>query len=234
MDKRVIKSMGLISKEETVAQIGTLSDSKYLILESAEPFPGYHGANLPDIYNPESHFIVTKLRYNDEKIIRTIMDTQKSFPIHFDGAPGTIIINQNNYNIIRVRNMKYVNLPDLLEAFLEHGIELMKNKKQNKVIAMLQIRKFFNINELAEGIFQDLDQKLFSYLQIPSNPSWKTFKNMTLNLKYNIEDNNFDAALGYIYQESGLMDIVRIYDYHSSLEKLAFIRDKYLGYISKQ
>lgn len=234
MDKRVIKSMGLISKEETIAPMGVLADSKYLILESAEPFPGYHGANLPEIYNPESYFIVTKLRYNDEKIVRTIMDTQKSFPIHFDGAPGTIIIPHDQYNIIRVWNMKYVNLPDLLEEFQERGIELMKNKKQDKVTAMLKIRKFYNIEELAEGIFQDMDQKLFSYLQIPTNPSWETFKNMTLNLKYNIEDKNFDAALGHIYHDGGLMDIVRIYDHHSSLEKLTFIRDKYLEYISKQ
>lgn len=233
MDKRIIKSMGLILKEETVAPISLPQNGKYLILESAEPFPGYHGTNLPEIYHPESYFIVTKLKYKDEKVIRTIMATQKNFPFNFDGAPGAITFRQENYNIIRVRNIKSVNLSELLDAFQNHGLELMKNKKINNVTAMLKIRKFYGIKEVTEGIFEDLDQKSFSYLEIPYNLSWKAFKKMTINLKYNMDDNNFDAALGHIFYERGVMDFVRIYDMNSSLKKLTFIRDKYLEYISK-
>lgn len=225
--------MGLISKEESVVPAEMLNDSKYLILETAQPYPGYHGANLPEIYNPESFFIVTKERYNDEKVVRAIMDARKNIRFSFDGAPGTIINHHDSYNVIRVRHIKFPNLPVLLDAFQEHGIELMKNKKQNEVTAILKIRKFFNIKRLAEGIYEDMDQKLFSYLMIPCYLSWEDFKSMTLNLKYNIDDNNFDAALGHIYYEGGLLEIVRIYDHHTSLEKLTFIRNKYLEYISK-
>ena len=233
MDKKAIKSMGLISKEESVSSTGMLTDSKYLILESAQPYPGYHGANLPEIYNPESFFIVTKEKYKDEKIVRAIMDARKNVRFGFDGAPGTIFNHQDTYNVIRIRHIKSVNLPVLLEEFQERGIELMKNKKLSGTTAILEIRKFFNIQELAEGIYEDQDQKLFSYLQIPSYLSWNDFKSMTLNLKYNIEDNNFDAALGHIYYEGGLIDIVRIYDHNTSLKKLTFIHEKYLEYISK-
>lgn len=226
--------MGLISKEESVAPAGMLTDSKYLIFETAQPYPGYYGVNLPGTYHPESFFIVTKERYEDEKIVRAIVDARKNVRFSFDGAPGTIINHQDSYDVIRIRHIKSPNLPVLLDAFQEHGIELMKNKKQNVITAILKIRKFFNIKELAEGIYEDMDQKLFSYLIIPRYLSWDVFKSMTLDhLKYDIEDHNFDAALGHIYYENGLINIVRIYDYHTSLEKLTFIRNKYLEYISK-
>ena len=233
MDKKVIKSTGLISKEELVASTGMLTDSKYLILEAAQPYPGYHGENLPEVYDPESFFIVTKGSYNDEKIVRAIMDAKKIVRFSFDGAPGTIITQQDHYNVIRIRHIKAPNIPSLLDALQKHGIELMKNKKQNRVSAILKIRKFFNIEEITEGIYEDKDQKLLSYLTIPRYLSWDDFKSMTLNLKYNLEDNNFDAALGHIYYEGALIDVVRIYDYRSTTEKLKFIRNKYLEYISK-
>lgn len=225
--------MGLISKEESVAPSGMFTDSKYLIFETAQPYPGYHG-NLPEIYNPESFFLVTKESYEDEKIVRAIMDVKKNLRFSFDGAPATIIHNHNNfYYVIRIRHINAPNLPVLLDAFHECGIELAKNKKMNEFSAILKIRKFFNIQKLTEGIYEDMDQKLFSYLMIPNYLCWKDFRSMTLNLKYNIDDNNFDAARGQIYYENGLLDVVRIYDHHSSLEKLTFIRDKYLEYISK-
>ena len=233
MDKKIIKSMGLISKEESVAPSGMLADSKYLIFETAQPYPGYHGANLPEVYNPESFFIATKESYDDEKIVRAVMDVKKDLRFSFDGAPATIVNAQEYYNVIRIRYIKAPNIPVLLDAFSEQGIELIKNKKINKFSAILKIRKFFNLQELAEGIYEDMDQKLFSYLMIPCYLSWEDFKSLTLNLKYNMEDNNFDAARAEIYYENGLLDLVRIYDHHSSLKKLTFIRDKYLEYISK-
>ncbi|MBE0649583.1 MAG: hypothetical protein IH595_01965, partial [Bacteroidales bacterium] len=202
-------------------------------LETAQPYPGYHGTNLPEIYNPESFFIVTKEKYKDEKIVRTIMETRKNVGFSFDGAPGTIINHQEFYNVIRIRDIKSVYLSVLVEEFQKQGVELMRYKKLANVIAFLKIRKFFRISELAQGIFRDMDQKFFSYLHIPHNLSWDDFKTMTLNLKYNIEDNNFDAAQAHIYYEDGLIDLVRIFDYNASLEKLTFIRDKYLEYISK-
>ncbi len=233
MEKRTIQSMGLISKEESVSSTGMQTDSKYLILETAQPFPGYHGENLPEVYNPESFFVVTKEEYSDEKIVRTIMDVKKTIRFGFDGAPGTISNPLETFHVIRVRNIKSVNLTALVDEFQDHGIEPMKNKNLKNVSAILKIRKFFNIQEMAEGIFEDQDQERFSYLEIPRYLTWKDFKSMTLNLKYNIEDNNFDAALGYIYTENGIMDIVRIYDHRATLEKLTFIREKYLEYISK-
>lgn len=233
MNKKIIKSTGLILKEESVVPLGTIADTKYLILESAQPFPGYHGTNLPEIYDPESFFIVTKESYSDEKVVRAIMNIKKNLPYSFDGAPGTITNSRHYYNIIRIRNIKSPNLPAVMDALQRQGIELMKNRKQNKFSAILKIRKFFNIQEMSEGIYEDLEKKSLFYLVIPRYLSWDDFKSLTLNLKYNMEDKNFDAALGHIYYENGLLDIIRIYDQHASLKKLIFIRKKYLEYISK-
>jgi hypothetical protein len=161
------------------------------------------------------------------------MDAKQVVRFSFDGAPGTIITQQDYYNVIRIRHIKAPNIPTLLDTIQEHGIEIMKNKKINRISAILKIRKFFSIQELDEGIYEDMDQKFFTYLTIPRFLSWDDFKSMTLNLKYNIEDNNFDAALGFIYYEGAVIDVIRIYDFRSSLKKLTFIRNKYLEYISK-
>lgn len=233
MNNRIIQTIGTIAKEETFAQVDHIIDCKYQILESARPFPGYHGENLPGQREAESYFMITKLRYNDDKIIRATMQTKKDLSLSYDGAPGTIHMLNEDFNVVRIRDLKYVQLPRLIESFQKHEIEFQKKKKQSEVTALLRIRKFFRMEETVDGIFRDQDREDFSYLQIPSGLHWSTFKSMTKKVKYNIEDNNFDAALGHVYCTDGLMDFVRIYDKNFKMGKLIYLREKYLEYMSK-
>ena len=52
-------------------------------------------------------------------------------------------------------------------------------------------------------------------------------------MKYNLENNNFDAAQTSVFTEFGLLDLVRIYDLDASPGKLQFIRNNYLEFIQK-
>ena len=54
---------------------------------------------------------------------------------------------------------------------------------------------------------------------------------MTTELKYNLEDSNFDAALVYIYTATSILDLIRIFDEECSVAKLNVIKRKYLGKI---
>lgn len=233
MRKQVIRSIGIISKKENLIPVEQLSGCKVMLLESADPFPGYHGTVIPAKREPDSMFLVLKQAYNDDKIIRIIMNIKKVFPYAFEGAPGTITMSNKTVHVIRLKNLSYMHIPELLESFRRYEIDFMKKKKISRFNALIKIRKFFEMENVAEGIYQDMNQKMLFYLQVPYSMRWNTFEKITLEIKYNMLDNKFDAAIGYVYETEGIFDFVRIFDKNFLSEKLSSIREKYLENISK-
>lgn len=233
MRKHVIRSIGVISKKEDLVPVERLSDCKFMILESAAPFPGYHGTTLPEKEEPDALYLVLKRAYNDDKIIRVVMNLRKTFPYAFDGAPGSITMGTGTAHVIRLKKLSYTQVPELAEELRAHGIEFRKRKKLPQFNALIKVRKFFAMKEAVEGIYQDLNEKRFSYLKIPCSLRWNTFERITMEIKYNIRDNVFDAAIGHVYEEEGLFDFVRIFDKNFRLGKLAFIREKYLEQMAR-
>jgi hypothetical protein len=231
MDAQKFFSIGNITKKETLRLAEIPSRCQSLILESTEPYPGYHGTTIPDRLEPDSLFFVCKQEYTDDRIIRAIMAIKKSLAEHFDAAPGNLYLNNTFTQIIRIKFLKYKDVPALAKAFTEQGIEFTKKRKINLFDTLINIRKHFSIEKSVEGIYHDLDIKEFSYLQIPKPIAWDSFEEMTQKIKYNVEENNFDAALCTMYDEHGILDFVRIYDQNFRLGKLIFIREKYLDYI---
>jgi len=233
MRKHVIRSIGIISKKENLIPVDRLSDCKMMVLESAMPFPGYHGTVIPAREEPDAMYLVLKRAYNDDKVIRVLMDVRKEFPYAFDGAPGSITMSNNVVHVIRLKKLSYLHVPELVEVLRSHELEFMKKKKLAEFNSLIKIRKFFEMKETVEGIYQDLNLKQFSYLHIPCSLRWGTFEHMTMEIKYNIRDNVFDAAIGHVYEVDGMFDFVRIFDKNFRLGKLSFIREKYLEHIAK-
>jgi hypothetical protein len=232
MSLEKLETVGTVSKKETLASID-LDNCRALILENFEPFPGYHGLNLLKDTHPGSLFMVTKLMYNDEKIIRAIqyIKSQTDHP-EFDGTPGTINLYNTPTGVIRIKGLEYNKVALLVELFEDAGIEFKKKKKVSPYQSIIKIRKFFKLHLIDEGIYQDDTIKEMHYLVIPKALRWNSFEKITMEIKYNIEDNNYDAALVTVFYENGLLDMVRIFDQNSSIEKLKTIRKKYLEKIN--
>jgi hypothetical protein len=227
MKPKKLETIGAVSKKETL--VSADMNCNHLILETSEPFPGYHGANLPPNLHTDSLFMVTKLMYNDEKIIRSIQQIKagEDHP-EFDGTPGTVHIYNKPVGVIRIKETTYDKIPALVKLFEETGIEFKKKKKISPYQSIIKIRKFFKMHMIEDGIYQDDVIPQMHYLAIPKNLRWQSFEKITMDIKYNIDDNNFDAALVYVFYEEGIMDLVRIFDLNSSLKKLKCIREKYL------
>ncbi len=225
---RKLETVGMVSKKEKLAS-ADLDNCRVLVLENLEPFPGYHGLNLPKDSVPGSLFLVTKYTYNDEKIIRAIQQI-KSMDNHteFDGTPGTIKLFNNSAGVLRLKGLSYENLPKLVELFEDTGIDFKKKKKVSPYETIIKIRKFFKLHEIEDGIFQDDIIKEMHYIVLPKYLRWNSFEKITLDIKYNIEDNNYDAALVSVYYESGILDMVRIFDENATIEKLRNIKKKYI------
>jgi hypothetical protein len=233
MSAKILDTIGVITKKENFVSVESETSSNAMILESLQPYPGYHGLTVPDTLEPDSLFAITKLIYDDEAVIRAIQDVKKVFKGNFDAAPGTINIQNMDNNFIRLKYLPYARVGEVLQEFEKTGIEFKKKKALAPFESILKVRKFFTVEESAEGIFHDLVDTNMFYLKIPVMLNWPTFEKITLSLKYNMDNKNFDAAQCSVYYRYGLIDFVRIYDRDSSLSKLNFIRDKYLEAISK-
>jgi hypothetical protein len=233
MSANIIETVGVLTKKESFVSVESETHSNALILESLQPYPGYHGLTVPDTLEADSLFAITKLNYNDETVIRAIQAVKKDFKGTFDAAPGTISIQNQDNSFIRFRHLPYAKVGEVLSEFEQNGIEFKKKKSYSSFESILKIRKFFSIEETIEGIYNDLFDKNMFYLQIPVLLDWWTFEKITLSLKYNMDDKNFDAAQSSVFFKNGLIDFIRIYDQDSCQGKLIFIRDKYLTAISK-
>jgi len=233
MNNNNIQSLGTIVKREKLASVESETNCKALILESLLPYPGYHGTTIPDQLEPESLFVVTKRAYTDEMIIRSIQQVKQKTKVSFDAAPGSIFLKNNQVNIIRFKDLPYNLISEVVEHFIDTGIDFEKAKKIAAYETIIKIRKFFRLNILNNGIYEDMDVKEFFYLQVPVLIGWDKFEEITKNIKYNISDIIFDGAQTSVYNATGLVDFVRIYDKDRNTEKLISIRNSYLEAIGK-
>ena len=232
MAKRIIATIGKIVKKETFRSVLDETFSDRLILENMEPYPGYNGTTIPDNLEADSIFAIFKVNYNDERVIRAIQHVKIKFDHQFDAAPGTVRYQNKAYNFVRFKHLRYNLVGDLVRLFSETGIEFRKESKVAPYESLIEVRKFFNMEENMDGIYQDLDDKNISYLQLPQLLSWNNFEKITMNIKYNMDDRNFDAAQTSVYSNEGLIDFVRIFGIECCQGKLLHIHGKYLEAIS--
>ncbi len=227
-------TFGIITKKETLASVENQTNSQALVLENLSPFPGYHGLTVPDSLEPDSMFAVTKLMHKEEVVIRAIQEVKLELNFDFDAAPASFSINNNPRNSIRFKNLKYALIGDVLREFEKKGISFRKARKVQSYSTIIKVHKFFLLEQIDKNIYKDVEDNKMNYFSVPALLRWNTFEKITMNCKYNLDDNNFDAALASVFLNKGIIDLVRIYDSNSSIEKLSTIRKKYIEALGKQ
>lgn len=233
MDSNMIQTVGKLTKKETLASVENETYSNFLVLETHSPFPGYHGETVPDSLEPLSLFVLTSGKFTDEFIIRTVRLVKKQFEFDFSATPGTIVFKNELTEVIRFKNLPYEEVGNVLHKFSEAGFGFKKARKVAPFSSIIHVRKFFKVEKIAPRLFKDLYDDGTYYLQIPVFLNWDSFEKMTMDLKYNMTNNNFDAAQGSVYYEKGIMDLVRIYDIDTNEKKLCYILEKYMEAINR-
>jgi hypothetical protein len=235
-EKLIIETCGTILKKETIAALESDFCGNALVLESMFPFPGYYHKVIPDKeeLHPGSIFLVLKTGINDEKLMRVNHEIKKVIKKRFDAAPAHINLYNEMKPCIRVKYLpSYKDIPELVEMYREEGVQLLKYKKIKPYTGLISVKKFFIVDSIEPGIYMDTEEPEMGYIQIPGYLKWSNFEKITLDMKRNMENNKFDAAIGTIHRKNCLLDIVRIFDMEISLEKLNIIRNKYLEAIKK-
>lgn len=220
----IIETIGTIEKKETIVSL-SYND---LVLETFHPFPGYHGTNVPDKPNPKSIYLVLKSKLDEEQIIRATLKIKESYPSFFDASPGVITVFNQLEPCIRIKGLEnYQLIPELIALYKAEGLSFLKGKKIEAYYGLMSIKKYFLLDEVNEGIYMDKETPEMGYFEIDNKLDWELFEKITLELKQNLENNNFDAALGTLYRKTGLKDIIRIYDTNVCLGECLALRDKY-------
>ena len=228
--KIILETIGTIEKKELLGPVGYSE----LVLESFEPFPGYHGTTVPDTIKPKSLFIITRSKYIEEKIIRITQKIKKEKNFDFDGTPGQVSLYNMLNPCIRIRGLNgFDNVPEILNAYKAEGIEFMANRKIEPFTGIIKVKKYFLLDPISDEVFHDAEDKSMFYFAIPVQLRFNQFEKITMEIKHTMEEHNFDVALGSIYRRNGLMDIIRLYDQACTPEKLEMIRSKFLSRINK-
>ena len=226
-----IESLGKIIKEETLQNVDFNVIQNTLVLENLEPFPGYHGENLPVESKPESLFLITTKEFPTEIIFRISQRLCQYHHLNFDASPAEITIFNNLYHAIRIKGLSaYSSIADIQGCYIDQGITFLKYKKI-KSTGIIKIEKVFRLAKIDDFIYKDREDELTYYLSIPYHFNWNLFKKVTYALKNNLENRNFDAAMGFIYLKE-LLNFVRIYA-QTDINRLTIIREKYLEEIER-
>lgn len=234
MEKKcTIETIGTITKEELLSSVDHNIIPQTFVLESMEPFPGYHGSNIPDKSAPRFIFFVIKGHYRVQQIIRINQKIKEYFNGSYNFAYAKLNVHNDVYYCIRVKDLEnFEQIPELQECYKNEGIQFMK-KKKIKANVLITLNKHFTLDNIAEGIYIDNEEEGMNYLVMPKELSWKLFEKMTYSIKNNISNPNYDAALGAFYRREKMVDAVRIYTKEINVDRLTEIRDKYLKELLK-
>jgi virulence-associated protein VapD len=227
-----IETFGYIKKEESLVTVENNIIPNTLVLESLQPFPGYHG-NFPDKSQPRSLFLITTKDYSFEEVARITKNICESIKFNFNASQGHIYFKSETLPCIRIKYLRsFTFIPELQNYYKDADIKFAKQRQINDS-ALIVINKSFFVADKGDGLYKDLDDESKCYFELPAFLSWDQFKKYTENIKYNIDNINFDAAQGVFFRKTGIKEIVRIFDQEKTPERIMLLHKAYLEEIRK-
>jgi hypothetical protein len=227
MPERVLHATGTITKEEDLINIEHSIMPDTLVLESSNPYPGYHGDNVPESLKPNDIYLVTRHKYDGEDILRKSRTVRHKLHDRFDTSFGHAAMSSGTYDFIRLKNLDCFECIDRIQkAFTGEGIVFCKKRKVSGN-ALIRIQRLYSFQKVSDHLYRNLANPLVHYFEIPCKPDWDFFRKITFYIRPNVGNYSFDSAIGAVYLEN-LHDIVRIFSTNLTVDQLEFIRSKYI------
>jgi hypothetical protein len=230
-----IETIGSITKMEHVCSLeqNVLSDT--LVLRNLDPFPGYRipKSEVSPEYKIGSIYIILGYKYSPEKINRINKKLIASRISEKAPSYGEIITRDSILPCIRIKELEHFEQVSLIQNFfLKNEFQLMPFRKIESM-ARIKIFKTFRLIEIGEGLYRDLSDGAKIYIRITKALNWNLFDEITKKIKFDMNNRNFDAALGTIYRFCGPEDVIRIYDQEKTLERALQLKKCYLKEIKR-
>ena len=220
---------GNLTKYDTVLAIEEKILPGSLVFDSLNPFPGYYH-ETPLNVKPIYLYLVLDKQYPLEEVLRATQNIETKYKWNFDAGKGYMRIGSEFLNVIRVRHLPELDLlKKIQEAYIQQGINFLMNKKlTGKLEAEVKIVKFMALEMLDEGVYIDNHEPTFGYIEIPKYLNHGAFVKVSMDVKYNWDGHEYDAASGSFYIDGKLYEVVRIRSDKLSAEYLTKIRKLYL------
>ena len=217
MKEKFAECFGGVLKEEHLWCRSEIGMSNTCILESLVPYPGYYGP-CPHETKPNFVYLITKTKYPLEDILRASKQNKAKFP-EIDIAISDITIFDETLSSVRIGKLEDYSLVMQIQSNLsKKGIQFYKKTRDIKnVPAIIKTHKFFRLHEYCDtGVFMDMVNTNNGYFVIPDPISWDDFKTNLRHIRNNHPDYHFDAATGFFFYSSDILDFVRIYTKNNS------------------
>jgi hypothetical protein len=232
-DRKKIESLGFIIKKEMLATY--VSETRYpeLVLEDIDPYPGFYDQLIAPVNQdgqvPRSIFLILKSFdvCHEDEFIRMTMHIKKDHTIKFDAVLGSLSLFKKSVPCIRVFMDDRNGLKELIGLYKKTGIAFLPATTVKPYNSLIKIRKYFDLEKMEKSIYKDLDQPDIYYLEVPKYLSWENFEQMSISIRNNWDHKVYDAAQAAIYQKTGVIDMVRIYDKNTTLAGLQYLQEKY-------
>ena len=228
-DSKKMEVFSNLTKYDTVVAIEEKVLPGSLVFDSLNPFPGYYH-ETPMNVRPIYLYLVLDRQYPLEEVMRATQNIEKEYKWNFDAGKGYMHIGSEFLNVIRLRHLPELDLLEKIqEAYLKQGIHFLMNKKlKGKLEVKVKIVKFIDLEKLADGVYIDIHASSFGYVEIPKYLHNEAFVKVTMDVKYNWDGHEFDAARGSFYYKGKLYEVVRIRSDKNDTEYLSKIRKLYL------
>ena len=228
-DNKKIEVFINLTKNDTVVAIDDKVVAGSLVFDSLNPFPGYYH-ETPTNSRPIYIYMVLDKQYPLEDILRATQNIEKEYKWNFDAGKGYMTIGSEALNVIRMRHLPQIDLVEKIqEAYLKQEIGFLMSKKlKGKLDVSVKIVKFSSLKVLGEGIYVSVDESTFGYVEIPKYLNHEIFSKVSMDVKYNWEGHEFDAARASFYNNGKLYEVVRIRSNKIDSNYLLAIRKLYL------
>jgi hypothetical protein len=230
---RVIETIGSITKMEHLSSLEHSTLENTLVLNNTSPFPGVKDQTSGERKNLGSFFIILRYRYAPEKINRINCDLFKACNLKRYPSYGEIITEDHILPCIRLKEIEQEEIADIQHYLQERDLKLMVHKPHDGT-SRIKIFKTFRLVEINDGLYRDLSEGEKFYIQIDSNLNWKRFDYIVQKIKFNLENKEFDAAMGVIYRFCGPQNVIRVYDKDKSLDRAYALKKWFLSEVKKR
>nr|WP_319573164.1 hypothetical protein [uncultured Draconibacterium sp.] len=217
-----------LTKKDMVVSVEEKILPESLVFESLNPFPGYYH-NLPTDPGSMYIYLVLDKQYPLEEVLRATQAIEKKYDWNFDAGKAYMSIGSTFLNAIRIKHLPSLDLlVKIQEAYVDQGIHfLMKKKLKGKLEANVKIVKFLELEKLADGIFLNVQDSSFAYIEVPKYLNSEEFIKVSMDVKYNWQGHEFDAASSSFYINGVLIEAVRIFSDKMDVNYLSDIKKLY-------
>lgn len=230
---RVIETIGSITKMEHLRSQKTGMLENTLVLNNVTPFPGVKDSGFHERANLGSVFIILRYRYAPEKINRINHELFKDKLLKRYPSYGEIITHKTILPCIRLKEVDLDGILDIQEYLKSKTLQFMVFKEFDQ-IGRIKIFKTFKLVEIGNGLYRDLNEGEKFYIQITGDLNWKRFEYISKKIKYNLENKEFDVAMGVIYRFCGPQNVIRVFDKDKSQDRALSLRKWFISEIKKE